>query len=345
MGIYLKNGYLNIEKILSYGTTFNFIVGARGTGKTYSSLKHCVIDHQIPFIYMRRTQTQCDTINKPAFSVLKKINEDFGKNIQPVMVTNNSAGYYEMKQDESGTEKPSGKVLGYTLALSTISNARSFDMQDMDLLIYDEFIPEAHDRPIKNEAIAFFNGYESIARNRELMGRDPLKVLALANSNDLANPIFISLNLVTIIDRAQRSGQSVYIDRNRGIGIFLLGNSPISDQKKDTALYKMVGESDFSAMALGNDFAFDERTDEVNRKLKEYKPLVNVGEISIYRHKSKDLLYVSQHRSGSAPAYGSTPTELKRFQKHFAYLRLKHLYYKVEFERYICESLFMAYLK
>lgn len=324
---------------------FNFLVGGRGDGKTYGALKHVAIDNEIPFIYMRRLQTQVDLVNKPDFSVFKKLNEDFNRNIQPVPVSKYSAAYYECDTDEEGKNIPAGNRLGYTLALSTISNARSFDMQDIDLVIYDEFIKELHDRPIKEEAIAFFNAYESINRNRELLQKDPLKVLFIANSNELANPLFISLNLVTIADKMRRKGQMVHLDKDRGIGLFMLDDSPISRKKKETALYKLTGETDFARMALDNDFAFDERTDEVSRKLREYKPLVNVGEISIYQHKSLDKIYVCQHRSGSPATFGSSPTELKRFQKHYAYLRLKHIYYKVEFERYICEALFMAYLK
>ena len=82
------------------------------------------------------------------------------------------------------------------LALSTISNVRGFDATDRDVLIYDEFIPERHERPIKDEATAFFNAIETIQRNRELEGKDPLTVLCLANANELANPLFIELKLV-----------------------------------------------------------------------------------------------------------------------------------------------------
>ena len=64
MGLYDNNGYLDIEKIIRCGQPFIFIVGGRGTGKTYGMLKY-VLDNNIPFIYMRRTQAQADIINKP----------------------------------------------------------------------------------------------------------------------------------------------------------------------------------------------------------------------------------------------------------------------------------------
>ena len=51
MSIYLDNGYLNIEQILSYGLPFNFVVGGRGTGKTYGALK-TAYEINIRFILM-----------------------------------------------------------------------------------------------------------------------------------------------------------------------------------------------------------------------------------------------------------------------------------------------------
>ena len=39
MGLYLPNGYVDIRWILAQGLPFNFLVGGRGTGKTYGALK------------------------------------------------------------------------------------------------------------------------------------------------------------------------------------------------------------------------------------------------------------------------------------------------------------------
>lgn len=55
MSIYLDNGYVDIEKIVNYNLPFNFIVGGRGTGKTYGALKYAY-EYNIRFMLMRRTQ-------------------------------------------------------------------------------------------------------------------------------------------------------------------------------------------------------------------------------------------------------------------------------------------------
>jgi len=75
MNIYLESGYLNIAKILGKKLPFNFIIGGRGTGKTYGALKH-VYNTGTRFMLMRRTQAQCDLINKPEFNPFKTLCRD-----------------------------------------------------------------------------------------------------------------------------------------------------------------------------------------------------------------------------------------------------------------------------
>jgi hypothetical protein len=194
MNIYQDSGYIDIRKILSLGLPFIFLVGGRATGKTYGSLK-VVIEDDIRFIYMRRTQTQADLINKPEFSPYKSLNTDLGWNIGTESISKYNAGFYR-QVEEDGRMISQGSPLGYTCALSTVSNIRGFDASDVELQIYDEFIPEKHERPIKEEGKALLNSYETINRNRELNGKKPVQLLCMANANDLANPVFMELGLV-----------------------------------------------------------------------------------------------------------------------------------------------------
>ena len=81
MSIYLKNGYVDIERILNYRIPFNFLIGGRGTGKTYGALKFAY-ENDIRFMLMRRTQAQCDLINKPEFNPYKVIATDLNRDIR-----------------------------------------------------------------------------------------------------------------------------------------------------------------------------------------------------------------------------------------------------------------------
>jgi hypothetical protein len=337
MNIYQESGYIDIRKILSTNVPFIFIVGGRATGKTYTSLK-TVIEDSIKFIYMRRTQSQADMINKPQFSPYKVLNTDFKWNIGVESISKYNAGFYH-QEEQDGKLICVGSPLGYTCALSTVSNMRGFDASDVDLLLYDEFIPEKHERPIKNEGAAFLNAYETINRNRELTGRKPLQVLCLANANDLANPIFMELHLVRKAEQMRRKGQEIYIDRDRGIALFILDKSPISQKKKTTALYRLTMGSNFEKMSLDNDFSGEEIGRISSRPLAEYRPIVSIGEICIYEHKSKHEYYVSTHITGSPPAFGTGDTERARFRRIYQWVWAEYMENNIEFEEYLCEIL------
>lgn len=343
MNIYQENGYIDIRKIKSYGMPFNFVVGGRATGKTYTSLKTMVEDDTM-FMFMRRTQTQADIINKPEFSPFKPINRDNGWNIGAKAISPYNSAFYNMEECE-GKNTPSGSPIGYTCALSTISNMRGFDASDVDVLIYDEFIPEKHERPLKNEAVALFNAYETINRNRELNGEPPLQLIALANANDLANPVFMSLGIVRKAHEMRKRGQEVSIMRERGIGLFILNDSPISQAKRETALYKLTRNTEFSAMSIENDFVRENSAVIRSRNIAEYVPLVAVGEICLYSHKSKCMYYVSQHISGSPPYFGAGEIELNRFRRTYPWVWWEYLSKNIEFEDVLCEVLLNRYCK
>ena len=335
MSIYLKNGYVNIEKILSYDLPFNFIVGGRGTGKTYGALKTAYDSHK-RFILMRRTQAQCDLINKPEFNPFKVINADMHIDISVKAISKYNA---KLSVETEDTEQ----IIGYTCALSTIANMRGFDASDVSLLIYDEFIPEKHERALKNEGSAFLNAYETINRNREIKGNDPLQVLCLANAFNIANPIFLELGLVGRCEKMRSNDQELFIDKERGILIVLLQHSRISKAKADTALYKLSSGS-YADMALSNDFVYNNSDNIKSLSLKEYKLICTIGEISIYSHKSKREYYVSEHRTGTAPLYKSDEVNLKRYQKNHGLLLYRaYMHNRITFENMLTKSLFELY--
>lgn len=342
MNIYQKSGYIDIRAIMALGLPFNFIVGGRATGKTYTSLE-TVKEDGIKFIYMRRTQSQADMINKPEFSPFKSLNEDHGWTIGSTALSKYNAGFYETVETEDGGRQCVGSPIGYTCALSTISNMRGFDASDVRLLIYDEFIPEKHERPIKNEGAAFLNAYETINRNRELKGEKPLQVLCLANANDLANPIFLELGLVRKAEQMRRKGQEISIDKERGAGLFILDKSPISAQKRNTALYKLSRGSEFSSMSLENDFANEDIGRIKTQPLGEFRPVVTVGEITVYKHKSRGEYYVSTHKAGSCAEFGSGDTDKNRFRRAYGWIWQEYMKNNIIFEEYLCEVLLNRY--
>ena len=294
---------------------FIFCVGGRGTGKTYGALKY-VLENDIKFLYMRRTQSQADLINRPEFTPFKAVSRDTGELITCSPISKYNSAFYRAKYEDDKII-PDGLPIGYTLALSTVSNLRGFDMSDCELLIYDEFIPEKHERPLKNEAQALFNAYETINRNRELVGEKPLKVLCLANANTITNPIFEALNIIDKVYTMENNNQVVSINESRGFAVVLLSDSPISKLKQDTALYRLTSGSEFESMAIGNSYNVDFNRARVN--LVEYAPIFTVNGITIYQHKNKMELYATRHKSG-----GAVDIDTRLYRKRYAPMVLEY---------------------
>lgn len=346
MKLYLDSGYLNIagirESAMAQGLPFIFIVGGRGTGKTFGALENVYTTGE-RFMFMRRTQTQLEQISRQEYSPFKAVNEYTGGNIVSAPISKYTCGYYHAEEQENGKMAVIGAPIGYTCALSTISNLRGFDASDVKVLIYDEFIPERHERPIKNESAALFNAYETINRNRELKGEPPLQMLCLANANDLGNNVFLDLGLVRIAENMRKKKREVWTDPKRGIMLIILQASPISSKKRHTALYKLTDGTEFSEMSLDNNFADEDAATIRSMPVSEYKPVCRVGEITIYRHKAKREYYVSSHHTGSPPVYGAGEIELTRFKRAFQWVWLEYLKDNIIFEEKVCEILLTRY--
>lgn len=348
MKYYSGEGYIDFDKLLDQDRNdFIFMVGARGIGKTFGVLKY-MIDNGKKFIYMRRTQTQVDMIRSDELNPFNALTTVLGEDYSFILKTVNkniTAVYRSAYDEEQKVFVPYGPVVAYILALSTVANIRGFDASDVDFLVYDEFIGEKHEKPIRAEGTAFLNAIETISRNRELQGRDALRVVCLSNSTNLANPIFVELKLITPLEKMLKGKSDVLSLPDRDISVYVLKDSPISEKKSKTALYRLSGtDSDFSKMSLGNEFNKEYFGQVRSMSLKEFKPLVQVGEIVLYKHKSKHEWYCTEHKSGAPEDYDSSEIELKRFANDYYYLKTAYLNRHIWFESYIQQVLFEKYM-
>lgn len=343
MDLYLENGYCNIPAIIRRGMPFTFIIGGRGTGKTYGALQYVIANH-VRFALMRRTQAQLDTIARPETNPFKTVIRDMDVDwvCEPESIGKSIYGYFRKKVNEDGSATAE-ELLGYGVALSTVANLRGFDLSDTDLIIYDEFIPETHERKMAAESDAFFNAYETINRNRELQGKKPTQVIALANANDFACPLLIGLNLVSTIERMIKTGKTEYVSPQKGVAIILLTDSPVSSAKASTALYKLTSGTAFAEMAINNAFDGSNDPDVYSVNLQEYNPVVSVGELCAYRHKSAPLYYISTHVSGSVGHYSGDGVDMRRFMATHKNLLMAAITGRVIYESHLVKALFLRY--
>ena len=301
MNYYDENGYIDMEKIMSIRCPFIFLVHGRGTGKTYGVGKFLLDHPKDKFLFMRRTQTEADTISFTDFSPFQPVLEDHPEYprliVQGIPNVKNISAVY-LAEEKDGKLTAAGDPVGYIGALSTIANIRGFNGEQIKYMIYDEFIPERGARMMRDEGDRILNCYETINRNRELKGRPPLKAVFLSNANRMDSPVFQSLGILDRVDDMTMKNQSECIMYDRGIAILKLKASPISAKKADTALYRATGESTFKDMSLLNSFSADTYLYCRREPIQEYRPVFQYEDIFIYRHKSKAFYYVTKHKSG-----------------------------------------------
>lgn len=335
--LYEPNGYLNAKTILDLPYPFIFIVGGRGIGKTYGVLREYMRRGE-KILLLRRTQQQADIVAKQDFSPYRPIMRDEDKLYTSRGITKlNSAVYYA---DEEGAIADHNPIC-LTGALSTLSSIRGIGGDDIKAIVYDEFIPEPHEHQMKNEGEALMNAYETIARNREMQGEKPLKLICMANAFRLGNPIFEYLGVVKQAEKAWRSRKEWYVNEKKGMCIIFPNADTIAEQKSKTVLYQLTYGSKFAEFALGNQFGDDFSDNIKSQNLREYLPYIELADGMIYIHKSENVYYVSSHKSGTAPdVYGNGNMDKRRLLDKHAYLYRANLNHRVMFEDYPAQLMF-----
>lgn len=317
---------------------FQIFIGPRGTGKTYPALEGTItgeiyeylnepeVDHHC--LYLRRTQSEVEKLVNLRFNPYKSIMRKHSEwNIE--VNTVEKITVFEMDK----------KLIGYGCALSTFTGSRGADFSDVDVIIYDEFIPEKHVKKIKAEAEAFFNLYETISRNRELEGRPPLRCYFLANAISLANPILLELGMTDRISKMIVRGEKTYTDHKRGIYVELMENREFRDEKEKTALYKLTKGTTFAEQALNNKFGdnIEKFCKKVN--LNEYYPILSFNIYTIFQHKHTNELYICEKESRGVERLDNSDADI--FYYRFApQYRLAILSRRIYFDEYSTKLFF-----
>ena len=327
-------GYFNAEEIIRSRFYFIFVTGARGTGKTFSTIKDLVIEKE-NFIFLRRTQNEADL----------QAGENKASDIAKVMRhTGSKYQFQQVHKNLSVCTYSGGKIA--IAALSTFASIRGLDFSEYDYIVYDEFITEPHVRALKAEGFALQNLYESVNRNRELEGKKPVKLICLSNSLNIANDIFISWDLIGPAEELTNAPDEQMIYTRNDTLLIIMKNSPISAMKAETLLYKNASE-EFSAMALQNKFILNDFTYVEPKNLKDYRPIFKVGNLYFYRHKSLTEFYVS-FKHAEIPenrSYKASSADLQRFRRKETKYYAAYLDGLVRFESYKCIALFEKYFK
>ncbi|MBO7183047.1 MAG: phage DNA encapsidation protein [Bacteroidales bacterium] len=322
---YTADGWVNSAAVLDDPAPFCICVGGRGIGKTFGTLKE-IITRDMRFVYMRRTQAQIDAIKVKELNPFKAVNDVCGYDIVSGPLGKYMGGFWHSDKDG----KAVGPSIGVAVALSTVSSIRGLSVEDTPVCVFDEFIKESHEKRSKNEDSAFLNCVETFNRNREFQGKPPMKFILLSNSNDMDSAILDALGALRPLDEMIRKRQNYRVIHDGALAIYRYIDSPISDKKKNTVLYKISKDGDFAGMALNNEFSQSNYENVKRCDIKQYFPLVSVGGMTVYEHKSERLYYVVDGIK-SQNVYTTFPNSLKSFVRRYWYIKEAMLLMKVNY--------------
>lgn len=333
-----NNIFYNIGDTLNRYPHANFfiVVSSRGGGKTYSTLKYA-LENDLEMLYIRRTETEIDLCTSARKNPFKNINLNANRN---VYLKRMDKDIYILEE----LEKKKHKVVGTAGALSTMDNNRGASMDSANLIYFDEFIRPINKNKIKREAEIFFDVYETVARNKELIGEKPPLAILTSNANRLDNEIFSELGIVSEVERMQRDGQSLWYSPERGLVVEFPKIEAYIEAKKDTALYRLTRGTRYEAHALKNEFAYDDfyGVGEI-KNLVEYTPICAIDDIYIYRHKSRREIYACRVR---ASCIYFEPHNAINFMRQFG-ISLREDYFSgyMKFSDYSVKNNLTEYLK
>lgn len=329
--------------------TFQFYIGARGIGKSYSALDEIYKTglrergtHKWLYLRMSEIELKSTCGHGNAFGDYNLENgTDIEMEYNDRLTEINLYEPYKSKDIEYTTT-----TIAYAKSLETFSNLRSVSFADVDWIMFDECIPQltARKKPIyKMAGIIFKSLYETVNRNRELKGRPPVKCYFFGNSNSTDSDLLREYGLLDILSHMLSKGIKRYTDRKRSVYLELCDASSVSEKKRDTALYTLGGDKDFIKMSIENAFPAKEFTLIEDEPVNEYIPIIQYGEFSIWKHKSTGDWYARKSDSTAKVRYEKDDTTLF-YRNHNVDFVCKVLDKKIHFDSAYTKISIMAVL-
>lgn len=263
-----KSLYYNPNKMLSYNRILNFIIGARGIGKSYSMKVHPIkrfLKHGEQMIYLRRYKGE-----------LKKITNYFND------VANEFPEHeFKIKGRQMLID---GKLFGWAIPLSAWQSEKSNAYPNVTTIIFDEFIREKDKSGyLPNEVGALLNLMDTVFRTR-----DNVRCVCLSNSVSVVNPYFLYFNLVPDIGRRYNAYEDILIE--------IPESKDFSEERRKTRFGRLIDGTEYGDMSLDNTFVNDSSV-FIEKRSKESKFVFSIVynglTMGVWIDNQRGLMYLS----------------------------------------------------
>lgn len=235
--------YYSFSKILSYNAVFNFILGARGTGKTYGAKVKGIKDainkgHE--FIYLRRYKEELTAARNTFFADVAEEFMDYDFRVNGVR-----GEYSHISQRDVPKKDREWYTVCYFVALSQGGQKKSVSYPKVTLIIFDEFIiMKGAIHYLPNEATLLMEFFSTVDRSKE-----KTRVLFLANSSSIDNPYFIEWNI------DPDPSEEWHISHEGFIVAHFHDSSEFAGAVYQTRFGKFIQNTEYAKYAVGNEFA------------------------------------------------------------------------------------------
>ena len=133
---------------------------------------------------------------------------------------------------------------------------------------------------------------------------------------------------------------------DRGIIIVLPHSEAIRERRQRDSITRAIGSaSDFSRMAYGNEFAYNDAENVKRRPLSDYKPLASIaGVLSVFQSKGDSGLYVTEDRAAGV-IFPDNERGKAEFIRKYSILRLYYVSGKIGYESLTVKEKFKELFK
>lgn len=283
-----KSIFYNPERLVSFNALLNLCIGERGIGKSYGWKTYAVkrfLNKGKQFAYVRRYDTDLEA------SVGTSSDNKFFEQIKNEFP---NSKFKISKNKKVRKLIIDGKICGYALPLSSADSLKSSSYENVDTIIYDEFMLKegSTQHYLKNEPEIILDLIETIGRLRDI------RVYCLGNAISSTCP------LMSYFDLTLPYNTDIKTFKDGTIAVEYTKNEKYREVKKASRFGKLIDGTKYGKYAIDNEFLTDSKAfiKKKDKNARFYFILyVNGKSYGIWRDYKNQLIYVSNDIDPNCP--------------------------------------------